>query len=244
MAMSMSKGSEMTGLEYLWESRATFGEILFLFRECHDICVQSGLFNEELILQVDQCGVGFRQLSLDTATVAKRVSSQYLDTVIAFFTNIDDMDDPSDMFKLLGSQAKDLSICFRVIGAWARDLCGRFHAAQDGTVKEAEEFKRRFRDAKERAEKTATEIQANLDKAARLRKDAQETEDKWKISQIALSWNPIGAVVTSIGSSIAQSKTTKARELEDKAHEELSKAKTELERASDQHAKAEVCFRV
>ena len=72
------KLEKSTGLDLTWESRSLYAEILFCFRECHDICVQSKLFSDETILAVDQCGVDFRQLSLDTVSVAKRVSNQWL----------------------------------------------------------------------------------------------------------------------------------------------------------------------
>ena len=243
--MEVSAKSEKTGLEYIWESRAIYADILFSFRQCHDLCVQSKLFKDETILQIDQCGVDFRQLSLDTVTVAKRVSTQWLDVAIDFFGNIDEVNDPeerAEMLKLLGGQARELAKCFKTIAAWARDLCGRLHKAQDGTIKEAEEFKRRFQAAQERAEKTKREVQASLDKAAKLRKGTQETEDRWKTARVALSWNPLGLLVTSSGTSIAESKTAEARELEEKAHEELSKAAAELEQCKDQNEKAKVSF--
>ena len=57
-----------------------------------------------------------------------------------------------EMLLLLSNQAKELAVCFKLIAAWARDLGGRFHTAQDGTIQEVEEFKDRFQGAQERAE--------------------------------------------------------------------------------------------
>ena len=125
------------GLDLIWESRALYADILFSFRECHDLCVSSGLFTKEIILQVDQCAVDFRQLSLDTVTVAKRVSNQWLGSATTFFENIDYVDKPEKMLKLLGNQPRELARCFKVIAAWARDLGGRFYEAQGGIIKEA-----------------------------------------------------------------------------------------------------------
>ena len=242
MAVSkkLSEQSELTGLEYLWASRAHYADILFCFRECHDLCVKSGLFKKETILAIDQCAVDFRQLSLDTVTVAKRVSTQWLDVAIVFFGNIDDVDDPAEMLKLLGSQAKELAKCFKAIAAWARNLCGRLHQAQDGTIQEAEEFKRKFEEAEQRAEELRKDMNENLEKAAKIRRGAKETEDKWRTSQVWLSWNPIGLAVTGIGTAVAEKATAKARELEDKAREKLRDSEAELKQRKDQNDKAKV----
>ena len=155
--MALSKDAQRklevtNGLDLIWESRSLYAEILFSFRECHDVCVSSKLFGNDIILQIDQCAVDFRQLSFDTVTIAKRVSNQWLDSAIAFFENIDDVDDPKEMLQLLGSQARELAQCFKLIAAWARNLAARFHAAQDDTIREAKEFKQAFEAAQRQAE--------------------------------------------------------------------------------------------
>ena len=239
--MAVQKKSEVTnGLDLIWESRALYADILYCFRECHDLCVSSGLFSNDIILKVDQCAVDFRQMSLDTVTVAKRVSNQWLDTAIAFFENIDDVDDPKEMLILLGNQARELARCFKIIAAWARDLGGRFHQAQDGTIKEAEEFKKRFEAAKKSAEEVEKQAKAQLEKARKHREEAQSTEDKWKTSRIALAWNPIGLAVTSIGCSVAESRRAEASKLEQKANDELRKAQDDLQKKASEKEKAEV----
>ena len=58
------------------------------------------------------------------------------------FENLKDIENPEDMFELLGNQARELSYCFKVIAAWAGDLGERFHQAHDGTIKEAEGLKK------------------------------------------------------------------------------------------------------
>lgn len=241
MSTTVTKKLEKTnGLDLIWESRALYAEILFAFRECHDLCVSSKLFSDDITLQVDQCAVDFRQMSLDTVTVAKRVSNQWLDTAITFFENIDDVDDPKEMLILLGSQAKELAQCFKVIAAWARDLAGRFHKAQDGTIQEAKEFKEKFEAALQRAEDVEKQVKEEVAKARKAREQAQETESKWNICRIALSWNPIGLAVTSIGSSIAGSATAEANKIEEEAKDRLSEAQRNIEKKSSDNEKAKV----
>ena len=245
--MAVSKAAQekietTNGLDLIWESRALYADILFCFRECHDLCVSSELFTKEIILQVDQCAVDFRQLSLDTVTVAKRVSNQWLDTAIAFFENIDDVDDPKEMLVLLGNQARELARCFKIIAAWARDLGGRFHEAQGGTIKEVEEFKKAFAAAEQRAEEVRKQMAEQHTKAAKLRREAQETEDKWKTAQVAVSWIPIGAIVTGIGAGIAEKKTAEASRIEREASEKLRQSEEELRTKQSQNEKAKVNY--
>ena len=63
--MAVSKAAQkklevMNGLDLIWESRSLYADILYSFRECHDVVVASGLFTTDIILQIDQCGVDFR----------------------------------------------------------------------------------------------------------------------------------------------------------------------------------------
>ena len=247
MALSKSVQKKLEvkdGLDLIWESRSLYAEILFCFRECHDICVQSKLFTDVTILAVDQCAVDFRQLSFDTVSIAKRVSNQWLDVAITFFENIDDADNPEEMLKLLGDQARELAQCFKLIAAWARDLGGRFHKAQDGTIKEAEEFKREFAAAVERANTVREQAQENLNKSEKLRQKAQETEDAWKISRVSLAWFPISFLVTGPGTAAAEKETAEASRLEAKAKEELRRCEQELAEKTSQKEKAEVYIRI
>lgn len=247
--MALSKAAQKkiestNGLDLIWESRILYAEILYCFRECHDVCIKSGLFTKDVILQVDQCALDFRQMSLDTVTVAKRVSNQWLDSAITFFENIGDFEksDRVEMLQLLGGQARELAKCFKVIAAWARDLAGRFHQAQDGTIKEVEEFTKVFEAAVQRAKEVKEQISRELDRAAKIRQEAEETENKWKTAQVAVSWFPVGALVTGIGSAVAEKKTAAASELEREAAAKLRKSEQELNEKRSQQEKAQVFF--
>ena len=244
MALSTqrAKQGEKSGLDILCESAPIIADILFRFRECHDICVESQLFKDSVIEKIDQCAVDFRQLSLDTVSVAQRASNQWLEEAIAFFQSIDDIDNPAEMMTLLGGQARDLAKCFKVIAAWARDLCGRLHQAQDGTIKEAEEFKRRFKEAQERAESHSKKMKEREEKARKELQAAEEEEDRWKIARSWTSWNPIGLIVTTIGTSVAESRRKEVSDLEAEAYRLLQDAKAELKRKETQKEKADVSY--
>ena len=233
----VSPNSEKTGMEYFWESRVTISDILELFRQCHDVCVQSRLFQDETILQIDQCGVDFRQLSLDMATVAKKTSNMWLDVAIAFFENIDDVEDPKDMLQLLGSQARELAMYFKTISACAcaRDLYERINTSFSTQVDE--EFKRIFKVAQERAECVREEIQAKFEEAVKLRKKAAtvRSEYNWHIPivHVTLSWIPAKSPCTPHTGSITSRKTAELRKLKDRAHEELDMTREREDRTRE-----------
>ena len=57
-----------------------------------------------------------------------------------------------------------------------------------------------------------------------------------------MSWNPVGQLVTGIGTSVARSYTVEASELVAEAHDQLRKSQAELDQKKDQNAKAKVNF--
>ena len=236
--------NEDDGLEGICKSQSLYASILYSFRECHDLCVSSKLFSEEIIHRIDQCAVNFRQLSMDTVTVAKRVSNQWLNTTILFYRNIDSVKDPKKILLLLSGQARDLAKCFKVIAQWATKLCSKFHKAQNDTIEEAEEFKKKFTAAESQAESAKKIAEDELDSAKSLYSGAKETADKWKTAQVATSWIPIGFIVTSIGSSVAERKRLEASKLERQASERLHEAEEELKKRKSEKDKAEVIHNI
>ena len=248
--MAVSKAAQkklevMNGLDLIWESRSLYAEILHSFRECHDVVVASGLFTADIILQIDQCGVDFRQLSLDTVTVAERVSNQWLDVAISFFESLADIDDPKEkmeMLLILSNQARELAVCFKLIAAWARDLGGRFHTAQDGTIKEVDEFKERFQAAVERAKEVKEKAEKEYEKYKEKLEEAENSEFAWRTSMISLSWCPISYVVTGPGLAASKKNLATAEELEKESFEKLRQAKEELKKINDENERAKVSY--
>ena len=237
------KLANSSGLDLIWNSRVIYAEILFCFRECHDLCVSSKLFKKEVILNVDQCAVDFRQLSLDSVSVANRVSKQWLDTALVLFKNIRKITNPKDLLELLGTQARELSFCFKVIAAWARDLGGRFHRAQDRTIKKTEEFKKVFEEAVHDGKKVIKDLKEKHDKATRaskLLKDKKDCDDYWMFRRIEVSWNPLHYIWSRIGASVAESRSLEASKLEKSGADKLRKAEAELIGRKSQNEKAKV----
>lgn len=237
MALS---GETNEGLDFIWESRTLYADILYSFRECHDVCLHSELFTKGIILKIDQCAVDFRQLSFDTVTIAKSVSNQWLDVAITFFENIDDADDPKEMLKLLGDQAREIAQCFKLIAAWAGNIAGRFHEAQDGIIKEA---KQAYEAAQKEAEYIQQVAKEEYARAERLR-NAEHSEGEWKTAQAFLSWIPlvsqVSQMMTAPGVALAKERVAKASELEAEARDKLRKTDQELQQKRSQNKKAQV----
>ena len=228
------------GLELIWKSREIFADILSNFRECHDLCVSSKLFDDDAIFKVDQCAVDFRQLSLDSVSIAKRVSNQWLDTALVTFENFKDLENPQDMLELLGKQARELSYCFKVIAAWARDLGERLHQAQDGTIREAEEFKKVFEMAIRCGEDELRQLKGDEEKVLK-RCDEREKAVSSLESKLrdAYSINP-WKLVWSYQLSSAESDLLEARKSKETVLNNLRKAEKELQERSRKSGKAKV----
>ena len=228
------------GLELIWRSSEVFADILCNFRECHDLCASSKLFDESAILKIDQCAVDFRQLSLDSVSIAKRVSSQWLDTVIVVFENVNDIEDPKAMLDLLSKQARELSYCFKVIAAWASDLGGRFHRAQDGTIREAEEIKKVFGMASKHEEDDLERLKEEEREAVKYFDECNEAvsslrskiREAWFFDLRKYSWN---RQLPSAENGLIQ-----ARKAKDSAVANRRKAEEELQEKSKKNGRAKV----
>lgn len=239
MAMSGAVKSK-EGTDLIGNMQELCTDILSSFRECHHVCLQSKLFTKDVILKIDQCAIDFRRLSFSTVTIAQRVSNQWLDVAITFFENIDEADDPKEVLKLLGDQAKEIAQCFKVVAAWARYLAGRFYAAHDGTIQEAKVFKQVFKAAQEKAEHTKQLASEVVSKATKVRQEAKEVEDAWQSAHDILGWVPIIGLVTYVGTTTAGRKTVLASQVEEKALHKLHESEQELSQKTSQNDKARV----
>lgn len=238
--------NNFTGFEMLAESRTMFTELLYQFRECHDLCANSNLFRPEIILEIDTCAVTFRQLSLDTVRVAHAVSNQWLNYAIMFFEFFHDIkdEDRKTTLALLGNQAKDLSLIFMEIAASARNLSGKFHAAQNNTTAESGQFKRAFEEALFKAEMHKKSAEKNKEEKALIRKEAEHSERIWNIVHVLFFWEPITSFITHIGSMAAEKNTAKAAKIEEEAAVLLHKAAQTQEKRKQENTEAQVQNRV
>ena len=217
-------------------------DIMYKFKECHDLCEKSGLFSSQVTLKVDSCAVGFRQMCVKTVAVAEVFSYQWVDSTIKFYRSVrsGSRSNAEKTVVLLGKQAKEISKMFQIIADWARDLSRQFYEVQDDIRDEADEFTERCEEAVEDAETARTYRARQRNRAAYLRREAQNTEGNWKTAQAALFWNPIGLIVTSIGSAVATDKTDEARRLENEAEDKLRVAERNLSRRETDEERAKV----
>lgn len=186
------KADSVIGVELINNSKALFSNIMYNFREVHDLCKDSGLYSQESLLEIDTVAINFRQMGQDTATVARVVADQWLSTTIALYGTIDELDMASlqTKFGKLGGQAKELSDLFRVIARWASWITVQFHEGQTDTVKEADEFKAKFASALKEAERAAKQAKSTVERAQAKLKQAKASSNHWSTVAAGTSWIP------------------------------------------------------
>ncbi len=98
----------VSGVDLIKNSKTLFKIILYNFRVVHNLCKESGLFSKESLLELDTVAITFREMGRDTATVARMVANQWLDSTIFFYKKINDfgVDELKSTLALLGEQAK------------------------------------------------------------------------------------------------------------------------------------------
>ena len=238
--LSTSKFRSKKGLELIWKSEQSYADILSSFRECHDLCVGSKLFSDDIISTVDQCAVDFRLLSLDSVSIAKRVSNQWLDMALLTFENLKDIESPEDMFELLGKQARELSCCFKVIAAWAGDLGERFHQAHDGTIKESEGLKKVFEKAMEEKKESVETLKKKRHDITKDRQECQQRVDSFRSRLEATPIPKLRDVFRNHLLPSAENKLSEARKTEQMLDEDIRKAEEDFKVKRTQNDKAEV----
>ena len=171
--MASPKAVSIADLNNLIKSHTS---ILHSFKECRELCVQSQLFSLDTIQQVDQCCVGFKQLSQSTHMVVKKIV-HWLDEIILFFRNIDSKN-KIESFKQYSKQANDLAKSFKEIAKWGRDLCGEFHEMKKHTSQDARRIEREHQEAQEYAEKVETRKHNELRRAQKIHESAEAEEGR------------------------------------------------------------------
>ena len=218
-SMDVPKLEVSQQLDRMSEWQEKCGEILSSFREFRYLCKKSGLFTEDTIMQVDKCAVDFRQLCFEIVTVTKQVSDVWLETAINLSESIDKFAKPKEILIVLTDKARDLAKCFKIVATWAKDLAGRLHLA----VKEAERFKKVFKDAAARSMTTKDKAEKDYCLA---KEDYQKTQHQEH------SWIPSG--LPSIQSLTSHFRAYPWANVEDKGEEQLYKTEKRLCEAREQ----------
>ena len=228
----------LESLELLWKSDAGVSDALRKFRDCHDLCKVVG---DNIVLKVDQCAIDFRHLSLESASVAKRISIQWLDTAIMVFENLKEMDDSakSMMYKTLGDQAKELSCCFKMFALWAKDVSGRFLRAQDGTIREAKDFM----NSVEAEQALLKDLEKENETVSNYRKECEASENTWasKIKE-ARTFSAYALNLTRLLSS-AENRLLDAQKSEQIVVKDMKQIQKKLDERKHHYEKAKVCMK-
>ena len=179
---------------------AVFQEVLIQFKVCYDICVYTSkeILVPDTLNKVDQCAVDFRHMSMQTASLADK-SSIWCKTCQTFFKNLEKltMKSVKIMLKRISSQAKDLSVGFKTIGEWCRELAGRFHEAEQLASKNTMVFQEKLDREKQEADKLTKELTSKLEKLEIAAREKRSNANKWSgyasIPLIGLLFNETAA---------------------------------------------------
>jgi hypothetical protein len=231
----------VTAIDFIKKSAALYADSLYHFRECHDLCVQSGLFTKPEVLEVDVCAINFRELGLESVTVAKMTSVQWLDSVIMLYKNLGTLaeSDIKSMQDLLSGQARELSSIYTVIAAWSKSITGQFLKANADITKESGVFKQRFQNALDKAKKIEEAANKQAEAAAKALKEIQNHGKKLHPSRLTLPLTPFSPL-TNIGKAVTDG-VAEARKLDELARKRLLEAEEKLKEAEKNNQKAKVC---
>lgn len=217
-----------------------FGQVLIRFRVCHDLCVYTSqeILMPDTLTKVDQCAVDFRHMSIQTATLADRVSSLWCKTCLLFFKNIEKVANPDKILIRISNQAKNLSEGFKTIGKWCRDLAGRFHEAQQLASENSKAFQESVDRAEKEAERQMKELASELDKMKSIAKEKRDDAD----TLTALAIIPLVGIFFGVSAIITSGEARSAEENEKEARKKSEEAKQKLSNAKNKKEKAEVRY--
>ena len=239
-AAVQTQTEESNGLDLIYGSQVIFLKVQESFRKFYDLCKESELFTADNIVKIEQCALDFRNMCSETATVSKRVSDLWLDTAIVFFENIDNFDCPKDMMELLGKQARELAVCFKILAAWARDLAGRFHGAQTKSIKDVESYQETFKNAVTRADEFKNEAEKQCHLAKLNAAEAKASKDKWAYQQSISGSNPFYFIYSAIRAAFAEIRMREMVNEDKKCSTALSSAEGDLDVTKSQNDEAKV----
>ena len=214
--------------------------VLSRFRDCYYTCCcsEDSILSKQTKTSVEQCAVDFRHVCDQTATLAERISSSWIDDCIIFFKN-EKANASSEMAGIIASQATEFEKGFTAIRDWIRQLAGRCNGCLEeiGRVKEVslEEAKERVKVAEENMKKAGL-AREEAEKKAR---SAEDTQYAWGIA----SWIPIvNLVALPVYLLSCRSDTEKAHEEESKATTAVAESNALQSKAKTDEEKIKVCI--
>ena len=230
--------SKNDSLELFKMAPDAFRQVLMQFRVCHDLCVYTSrdILSPSTLIKVDQCAVDFRHMSIQTATLADRVSSLWCKTCLLFFKNIDRVTNADKILMRISSQAKDLSDGFKTIGKWCRELAGRFHEAQQLATENSKEFQEKVDRVEENADRRMAELIFELDKMKRIAKQKRNDRDALAVCTLI----PLFGIFFGVAAIITNGEARSAEENEREARIKSEEAKHALSEAKNKKEKAQV----
>jgi len=226
------------GLELFKNSPTAFQQVLIQFRVCHDLCLytSSEILESDTLIKIDQCAIDFRHMAMQTATLADRISSLWCKTCLLFFRNIEKVTNYDKVLARISNQAKDLSLGFKTIAKWCRDLAGRFHDAQQLATNNSEEFQKSVDLAEKEADRLFEELKSKLNDLETVARQKRSEADRWSVR----ASYPIIGIFWSGTALVCNEQARNADESVRYAEQKSYQAKRDLEQAQNKKDKAKV----
>eukprot|EP00731_Ephydatia_muelleri_P006256 Em0003g504a len=212
-------------VQILSEAPEVYKAVLVTFRECYNVCCYSSdsILSVHVKKDIEQCGVDFRYICQQTATLAERITSSFIDDSLLFFEDEEVMKS-KEMALGIADQAAELAKGFTAIRSWVTNLAGRCNGCIQKISQEKGVHLSNVKKALEGAQQDKRKADMAREAAA---KAVQEKEDTQFIFGVA-SWIPVVNLVALPLYFMARSDTAEAVSEKNKAEETVFTTQTKV----------------
>ena len=240
----MAESEEYSEVDLLNHAKELFSAGLSQFQANHEMCVNSGLFSQKAILEMDTCAISFRSLVRTSATKITSASIEWIDNFVRFCRVIHQLGHDYALRRLkdLGEQAKQVGRVFQVTAAWARDTAGRLHQAYMDTERETKNVVQKYKEKEREAQLAVDQANKSLKQAQDSYSSAIAEEHHLAKLRIALCWNLIALGVLSSKLSSAKHEVASDRTALNKAKDRVADTLAKFKAAQSEEHSVEVSY--
>ena len=221
----MATCSSKDDVQMLSESPEVYKAVLVTFRECYNLCCYSSdsILSVDLKKDIEQCGVDFRYICEQTATLVERIISGFIDNSLLFFGNEEAMKS-KEMAQAIAGQTAELATGFTAIRTWVQNLAGRCNECMQMIKNKRDVHLEDVTKALEDAVEDKRKADKARKTAAKLALEKEDTQLGWGIA----SWIPVVNFVAIPMYILSRDATAKA--VSEKSEAEEAAASTEKKR--------------
>jgi len=224
--------------ELFKNSPAVYQQVLMQFIMCRDSCLNtsSEILKSDTLIKIDQCAIDFRHMAMQTVTLADSWAALWCKTCLLFFRNIDNVTNYDKVLAQISNQTRDLSLGFKVIGQWCRELAGRIHEAKSLSACDINEFQEINDLAEKQADWLVRELQSKLNNLEIIARQKRSEADR----QSEHAAYPVMGILWTGAALVSNEQLRNAEESVRYAEQKSDQAKQQLEQAKNKQEKAKV----